>query len=222
MLYVGIDVAKNKHDCCIIDGDGVIHRQPFEIGNDLKGFLKLKETIDNLSETEGSDIKIGLEPTGHYSMNITEFFVHNDYDVITINPLLTNLYRKARTLRKTKTDKTDAMTIAEMLTTNDSDPYVSPSYQMESLKSLSRHRRRLVKSRSKLKVTVKRVLTIVFPELEGLYAVHGKGIYAMLQLYPDASAIAQGHITTLTNLLKKASHGRYGRKEECNAQVCFW
>lgn len=24
MLFVGIDVAKSKHDCCIIDSDGVI------------------------------------------------------------------------------------------------------------------------------------------------------------------------------------------------------
>ena len=29
MLFVGIDVAKNKHDCCIIDSDSVVYNDSF-------------------------------------------------------------------------------------------------------------------------------------------------------------------------------------------------
>ncbi len=213
MLYVGIDVAKNKHDCCIIDSDGVICKDPFIIQNNRIGYDHLKETIESLSKNEKKVVKIGLEPTGHYSINITEFFANEGYNIISINPLLTNLYRKARTLRKTKTDKTDAMTIAHMLTTIDYESYVSISYQMKSLKSLSRFKRRTVNSIGKLKVSIKRVLTIVFPELEGIYSVHTKGVYAMLKEFPDAKAIGESHIVKLTNILKTASRGSYGKKD---------
>ena len=47
MLYVGIDVAKSKHDCFIIDSDGVVHTNNLRISNDREGFDKLLETILN-------------------------------------------------------------------------------------------------------------------------------------------------------------------------------
>ena len=33
MIYVGIDVAKDKHDCLITDSDGVVLFEPFTIPN---------------------------------------------------------------------------------------------------------------------------------------------------------------------------------------------
>ena len=47
MLYVGIDVAKSKHYCYIIDSDGVVHTDTLTISNDRKGFDKLLEIILN-------------------------------------------------------------------------------------------------------------------------------------------------------------------------------
>ena len=76
MHYVGIDVAKSKHDCFIIDSDGVIHMNNLRIFNDRKGFDKLLEVI--LNALDGDPIqntKVGLEHTGHYSINIKRFLV---------------------------------------------------------------------------------------------------------------------------------------------------
>ena len=41
MIYVGIDVAKEKHDCCILGSDGEILFSPFTIQNTLQGFDEL-------------------------------------------------------------------------------------------------------------------------------------------------------------------------------------
>ncbi len=38
MIYVGIDVAKAKHDCCILSSDGSALREPFTFANDQGGF----------------------------------------------------------------------------------------------------------------------------------------------------------------------------------------
>lgn len=76
MVCVGIDVAKDKHDCCILDSEGTILADCFAIPNNLDGFKKLLQTIQNC--TQNSDkIKVGLEATGHYSYNILGFLLDN-------------------------------------------------------------------------------------------------------------------------------------------------
>jgi len=45
MIYVGIDVAKDKRDCCILGSDGEILFSPFTIQNTLQGFNALYEKI---------------------------------------------------------------------------------------------------------------------------------------------------------------------------------
>ena len=109
MVCVGIDVAKDKHDCCILDSDGMVRADCFTIPNNMDGFKQLLQTIQNCTK-KSDKIKVGLEATGHYSYNILGFLLDNDLAVYVMNPLHTNLYRKSLSLRKTKTDRVDART----------------------------------------------------------------------------------------------------------------
>ena len=45
MIYVGVDVSKNKHDCCIINQDGAVVLPVFTIWNNKAGFDYLMEKI---------------------------------------------------------------------------------------------------------------------------------------------------------------------------------
>jgi transposase len=45
LLYVGIDVASNKHDCCIIDGNGTVPIENFTFANNLERFGFLNDTM---------------------------------------------------------------------------------------------------------------------------------------------------------------------------------
>lgn len=215
MLYVGIDVAKSKHDCFIIDSDGVVHEGNLRISNDRNGFDKLLETI--MKALDGDSIqntKVGLEHTGHYSINIKRFLESQGFVVTSFNPLETNAFRKASTLRKTKTDKCDAKTIATMLFADDSVPTLNPSYQIQELKSLTRHRFRLIGYRSKLKLSLSRIIDVVFPEFpDFVWSVNQKSSYELLTELPTPKDIARCHLTRLTNLISKGSHGRYGREK---------
>ena len=83
-------------------------------------------------------IKVGLEATGHYSYNILGFLLDKGLPTYVINPLHTKLYRKSLSLRKTKTDRVDARTIAAMLMSDvDLKPYTDTAYHNEELKSLT-------------------------------------------------------------------------------------
>ena len=111
---VGIDVAKDKYDCFILSSEGEVLADVFTIPNNAEGFDTLLQTIRRCARPEDK-IKVGLEATGHYSYNILGFLLDNDLAVYVMNPLHTNLYRKSLSLRKTKTDRVDARTIATML-----------------------------------------------------------------------------------------------------------
>ena len=94
MVCVGIDVAKDKHDCCILDSDGTIRADCITIPNNMDGFKQLLQTIRDCTK-KSDKIKVGLEATGHYSYNILGFLLDNDLAVYVMNPLHTNLYRKS-------------------------------------------------------------------------------------------------------------------------------
>ena len=76
MICVGIDIAKDKHDCCILDSDGTVRADCFTIPNNMDGFKQLLQTIRNCTKKSGK-IKVGLEATGHYSYNILGFLLDN-------------------------------------------------------------------------------------------------------------------------------------------------
>ena len=212
MIYVGIDVAKDKHDCFICNGDGDVLANVFTIENNRLGFEHLLKVINTCTGIDGK-MKVGLEATGHYSYNLLGFLLDNGLPTYVINPLHTNLYRKSLSLRKTKTDKVDARMIASMLMSDVSlKPYSQTLYHNEDLKSLSRYRFDKVKECSKLKTSVSRLINILFPELDKLLcSVHMTSVYTLLSEFPSAKDIASAHLTRLTNLLYSASKGHYNR-----------
>lgn len=211
-ILVGIDVAKDKHDCFIMNSEGEVLAKSFTILNNKEGFDFLYKKIQSVSSSD--KIKVGLEATGHYSYNIIGFLLNKDLATFILNPLHTNLYRKSLSLRKTKTDKIDSKTIAMMLLSDVSlKSYSDISYHNEDLKSLTRYRFSKVEERAKLKTSLSRLAQILFPELEKLVpTLHMTSIYQLMEEFPSASAIASAHLTRLTKLLSKGSRGHYNRE----------
>lgn len=212
MIYVGIDIAKDKHDCFIVNSDGEVLFDVFTIQNNMVGFEDLLFKIKT-AEKNPDKVKVGLEATGHYSCNILGFLKNKGLTTIVINPLYTSLSRKSISLRKTKTDKVDARTIASMIMSDVSlKPYSDKLYHNEDLKSLTRYRFDKVAQRSKLKQSISRLVNILFPELESLVStLHGKAIYELLSEFPSAQHIACANLKHLTHLLDTTSKGRFKR-----------
>ena len=94
MICVGIDVSKNKHGCFILSSESEVLADVFTIANNATGFDTLPQTICRCTQP-ADKIKVGLEATGHYSHNIIEFLLDKNLSIYVINPLHTNLYRKA-------------------------------------------------------------------------------------------------------------------------------
>ena len=74
MIFVGIDVAKDKHDCFILNSEGTVLADVFTIANSASQTLLSR--IQSCSQGE-SKIKVGLEATGHYSYNLLKVSFRN-------------------------------------------------------------------------------------------------------------------------------------------------
>ena len=137
VVSVGIDVSKDKHDCFVLSSEGEVLADVFTVSNNMDGFHYLLQRIQDCAAPQ-DNIKVGLEATGHYSYNLLGFLLDNGLATYVLNPLRTNLYRKSLSLRKTKTDRVDARTIAFMLLSDAGlKPYTDTAYHNEELKSLT-------------------------------------------------------------------------------------
>lgn len=208
MLYIGIDIASQKHDCCMMTEEEKILDE-FSFPNNVQGFAQLLEHIEALAAREG--VRIGLEATGIYGENLSAFLRQKGFELYTINPLLVKKRRSATTLRRTKTDKTDAKFLAHLLIQGDFQPDQAILYHTSELKSLTRARFHLVQTRSAAKNKANTLLTALFPEFPTFFSdTFGISACAVLKDYPSAQDVAKCTAARLTKLLKEKSRGRLG------------
>ncbi|MBR6072278.1 MAG: IS110 family transposase [Acholeplasmatales bacterium] len=209
MIYVGIDVASQKHDCFLLRDTGeVFSKNSFTIKNDFEGYKKLHNSIQSFVEsTKDSNVRIGLESTGHYCKNVLLFLIKAGYQVSLINPILTNMDRKASTVRKTKNDKIDAEAICRFLDKNrfDFKPYTISSYHIDALKSLTRQRFTLVKQQTQQKLIFQRLVNVIFPEFISLFSSdYGESVLNILYAYPTPKRLARAHESSINKLIHHA------------------
>ena len=168
MIQIGIDISKYKHDCFIYDdvtGEVIVNNCSFD--NNQKGF---QQFIDLLKPFDNSNVHIGLEATGHYGLNLKLFLEKNNYSFMEFNPLLVKEFNKSLSLRRTKTDKVDAVVITQKLMSVPFKPNSTKYYHKLGIKSLTRLRETLVKQRSKYMVQITNILDVLFPEFKPFFS----------------------------------------------------
>ena len=201
MFYIGIDIAKFKHDFCIFNGEtGELIVSPTTISNSKEGFQELLANLTNLNRSQ--EIKIGLEATGHYGTLIKAFLTNNGYKFIELNPLQVNRFHSQTSLRRTKTDKIDCQVIARYLMTVTTKTYQPQVYHLETLKSLTRLRETLIKQRSQCLVKLTNVLDITFPEFKKFFTAKLRSSTALfiIRKYKTPARIAKWTIEDITKV----------------------
>lgn len=208
MIYIGIDISKYKHDCFICNDTGEVIVENFSFENTKKGF---QQFLDLLKPYDNSNVHIGLEATGHYGLNLKLFLEKNNYSFMEFNPLLVKEFKKSLTLRRTKTDKVDAIVICQKLMSVPYKPNSKLFYHKYSIKSLSRLRDSLVKQRSKYMVQLTNILDIVFPEFKSFFnnRFSSTSLY-LLNKYRSAEKIANMRDFDTPNKLSKG-HFTYAK-----------
>ena len=211
MYLVGIDISKYKHDCFILKETGEVVSNPFSISNNQDGFQSLLTVLNSLDPHE--EIRIGFEATSHYSLNLKLFLEKAHHSFMEFNPLLLAKFNKSQTLRRTKTDAIDSISIACWLMPVDYKPYPVGFYHIYSLKSLTRLRDSLVKQRSFYIVKLTNVLDHTFPEFKPFFGNRfSKTALYLLETYGSAQNMAQMNPSSYESL-RKISRGKFSMQK---------
>lgn len=170
MYFIGIDISKYKHDCCIISAADQKVVSKVTIKNNKAGFNELLTIIHSLANP--ADIRIGFESTVHYALNLELFLENSLLTFMEVNPVLISEYKKSKTLRRTKTDSVDCESIARWLMTVEYKPHSKGFYHAYSLKSLTRLRDKLIRQRSFYLIKITNVLDHTFLEFKPFFNEH--------------------------------------------------
>ena len=206
-LVVGIDVSKDLSTAQGLDskGEKIFY---LDFAMDADGFTKLHKTITSKC-TDMTGVLIGMESTGCYHLNLFSFLIHKEIKCIVINPLLIANFAKL-SLRKTKTDKKDAKTIAQfVLIHKDSLLKTEHSGVLQDMKDLARERESITTFIAGIKNDIRRMLQITFPELESFANIFSQTMMIFLKKYPSARTVRESK----PKAIMKALTHKDGRKK---------
>ncbi|MDF9761099.1 transposase [Peribacillus simplex] len=191
-LIVGVDIAQQLHVARAVNFRGIVVGDPLTFENNEEGFVKLLSWIQNLQKLKNLDSTIvGMEPTGHYWINLSKWLVKQNIEVVTVNPHLVKRNKENRDNTQSKSDKKDALVIADMVK-NGYYSFVRPtSESFEKLRVLISNRDVIVKRLVMSINQVNRWVDVVFPELRQVFKdVTCKGAIATLRLFPTPDEIS--------------------------------
>ena len=212
MFYCGIDIAKYKHEASVIDTNGKAMLDSISFTNDKKGCEKILAVFQKF-EISPADVIIGMEATGHYWLSVYAFFLELGYNVKVINPIQSEAFRKMY-IRQTKNDSKDSYIIAQIMRFGEYSATSLSDENIIALRQLSRYRLALVDACGDCKRRVIALLDQVFPEYDKLFSdTFGSSSTELLLNCPTPEDMLAISTRKLTNILNKASHGRFGKEK---------
>lgn len=131
MYYLGVDVAKAKLDCMLLDGTSG-KRKSKVIPNTPAGFAQLLEWLDKQGAPEPHVV---MEPTGVYHEPAALALTDAGLTLSLVNPAQLRQFAQGLGV-KTKTDKADSTVLARFGQTQQPEPWQPPSRSARTLKAL--------------------------------------------------------------------------------------
>ncbi|MDM5313856.1 IS110 family transposase [Peribacillus frigoritolerans] len=186
-LVVGVDIAQQLHVVRAVNFRGIVVGDPLTFENSEDGFASLLKWMDKLQRLNKLEVAIvGMEPTGHYWINLSKWLFKQGIEVVTVNPHLVKRNKENRDNTQSKSDKKDALVIADMVKNGYYSFVRDTSESFEILRVLMSNRDVVVKRLVSTINQLNRWVDIVFPELRQVFKdITAKGAIATLRLFPS-------------------------------------
>lgn len=130
---LGVDIAKDKFDCCLLL-DEQKHLNQF--ANSARGFKQLARWLAQ-HDTPLTGLGACLEATGLYGEKLLEWLFAQGAAVSKVNPARIKYYARSR-LARNKTDRLDAFIIAQFARNEKPRLWQPPSAEVARLRALNR------------------------------------------------------------------------------------
>lgn len=190
-LVVGMDIAKRKHYATFVDDRGRQLVKAFPVYQSKAGFEEFYELLMNVrKETGKTEVLVGIEPTGHYWLNLFHFLNDRGIPLVMTNPMHVKRSKELDDNLQTKNDQKDALVIARLV----KDGRFSYPRLLENLEAELRVgatlRAQLTEEFGSIKNKMIRWLDRYFPEFVEVFPTFGKMALAALERTPFPSDIA--------------------------------
>ena len=195
-LIIGCDVGSEKHYIRAIDTRGrELGKKAFGFSNDKDGFEKARDwSADIAARHKKTQIIMGLEPTGHYWLDLATWMVTNGISVVQVNPYAVKQTKEIEDNSQAKNDEKDPKIIANLVKDgNFGMPYL-PEGVYADLRVLSMFRDQLGEDHTRVLNRLHREMKIFFPEYKEAFGkIDGAFTLSLLEVapFPD-SLIALG------------------------------
>ena len=192
-LIIGIDIAKEFHVARAQDIRGIELGKTIKFNNSFPGYQEFETWINEIKLAEDKiRVILGMEPTGHYWLNIARYLKGNGYTVVTVNPMHVKKIKELDDNNQTKTDKKDAKIIAQLVK---DARYSTPNLlegEYEELRNAKNLRQAVVKDLNRAKNQIHNWLDRYFPEYTEAYVNwESKSFIKIIKKYAFPSEIAK-------------------------------
>ncbi len=135
---------------------------------------------------------VGMEPTGHYWFSLARWLVDQGIEAVLVNPHLVKKNKENRDNTPSKSDRKDALVIADMIKNGYYSPVRFHSETYDELRILMANRETVTKRLNSAVNQIHRWVDIVFPELRQVFKILTcTSAIATLRLFPLPREISQ-------------------------------
>lgn len=204
-LVIGIDIAKRTHYACFVDDRGRVLQKSFSVSQSGGGFeLFYQRVLAAMKENEKTEVIVGIEPTGHYWLNLAYFLEERGIPLAMVNPMHVKRSKELDDNLPTKHDRKDALVIARLVKDGRfSYPRILKGIEAE-LRAGSTFRGKLTEELGTVKNMMIRWLDRYFPEFTQVFPSFGKMAMAVLECTPFPSDLHQKQPDEVISLYRKA------------------
>ena len=163
VMCVPMDFAKNDHLVMFCNGNGDILRKPFSVNNTPEGLAYIDDQVMRSCRKRGikkEHVFFGGEDANSFAKNFVSTLRSKGFIVANVNA---HDAKKQRSSVQASTDRIDLLGIATMLLNCRANCSPAQSGIYRNLRTLVRHRRRLVKMLTEVKNRVHGIVDELFP-----------------------------------------------------------
>ncbi len=182
----GIDISKNSFTVAVKNGTFIVKDKTFTMTR--QGF----DEFDNLIKGFKDNSLIGMESTGIYHNNLFDFLNNKGYNSVIVNPYMVHQFFKFASHKPTKTDQKDAKIICEFVELKKDELLKENQFVKDEkyqIKYLVREKEEITYRIAQTKTEIKRILSLIFPEIEKEAGLFGREIRALFLQFSSAHKI---------------------------------
>ena len=207
VMCVPIDYAKKDHLVMFCNGSGEVLRKPFSVKNTSDGVKYLLNQVSRSCRhrhIQPEHVFFGGEDVNSYAENFANTLRANGWLVANVNA---HDAKKQRENLQASTDRVDLMGIATMLLNRRANCCPAQSGVYRNLRTLVRHRKKLVKMKTEVRNRIHTIVDRLFPgflneKKSGITPFSNSSLYLMQDRF-SAPQISRRRRPTLVRNLEK-------------------